>query len=78
MYPLGVAIREFVLLLGVVCAVFATALPLSSSDALISRSVTQGNPSSHRSDSSTRRDDSSPHRDDELLRLPKVQFKLKF
>ncbi|KAJ3771948.1 hypothetical protein FB446DRAFT_704217 [Lentinula raphanica] len=31
MYPLGVAIRDFVLLLGVVCAVFATALPLSSS-----------------------------------------------
>ncbi|KAJ3975974.1 hypothetical protein EV361DRAFT_885912 [Lentinula raphanica] len=78
MYPLGVAIREFVLLLGVVCAVFATALPLSGNDALISRSVTQDNTSSHRSDSSTRRDDPSPHRDDELLRLPKVQFKLKF
>ncbi|KAJ3755899.1 hypothetical protein EV360DRAFT_72476 [Lentinula raphanica] len=73
MYPLGIAIRDFVLLLGVVCAVFATALSCHLA------SFEQCNPSSHRSDSSTRRDDPSPHRDDELLRLlPKVQFKLKF
>ncbi|KAJ3821840.1 hypothetical protein EV361DRAFT_896645 [Lentinula raphanica] len=41
MYLLGITVRDFVLLLGVVGPVFTTALPLSGNDTLASRSLPQ-------------------------------------